>query len=517
MADAASPSAWNDGYVVDIAYTEPMTDYLCPAHLSMSAALHGQPPLPTRPLTWLDLGSGSGASACMVAAANPDLEVWGCDFNPAHVERSRGLAAAAGLDCRFEEASFAELAADEQIGPSRVDVIVVNGVYSWISRANQEHIGEIVRRRLNPGGVVFVSYGVATGWSAMTPIAEALHLRAQADGRRSDLTFTTAAAEVLRLADEGGRSFPLASHEAKGFEALRTIDPRYGAHEYLGAHFRPLMFAEVNEVMAAGRCSYLGSIDATDVLFRLGASVELIDLVAGATDVVAREMMRDLASERSLRKDVFRRGLATSTVVDQELWLRGLSVIGLDQQFPDDASVGVPLGSVGLDQQPLPAPAEPPGRAPDLRQRHPGHVPRPDLPRRHRLAGPAHRRRLRRPRGPRLEGRRRPPSDPPVQRGPHRGEPTRRRPPEPHLPRHRQRHRVGVRRDAHRRGRVVRCRARRRPPGRPRPRRVRRQRRQVREGGELVVDESAARAIVRKRAATALARMDGLFAAHGIC
>ena len=142
-ADVAGPtssSAWNDGYVVDVAYTEPIIGYLCPSHISMSAVLHGQPPLPMdRPLTWLDLGSGSGVSACMVAAANPDVEVWGCDFNPAHVERARAFAADAGLSdvCTFDEASFAEVAANDDLGPPSADVIVVHGVYSWISRATR--------------------------------------------------------------------------------------------------------------------------------------------------------------------------------------------------------------------------------------------------------------------------------------------------------------------------------------------------------------------------------------------
>lgn len=511
-------AGWNDGYVVDVAYTEPIIGYLCPAHLSTSAVLHGQPPLPRdRTLTWLDLGSGSGVTACMAAAANPDLEVWGCDFNPAHVERSRNLAAAAGLDCRFEEASFAELAADERIGPASADVIVVNGVYSWISRTNQEHIGEIVRRRLRPGGVVFVSYGVPTGWAAMTPVAEALHLRAQADGRRSDLAFTTAAGDVLRLADEGGRSFPLPSHEEKSFEGLRTMDPRYGAHEYLGAHFRPLMFAEVAEVMAAGRCSYLGSIDATDGLHRLGASAELVDLVAGTDDVVARETMRDLVSQRSLRKDVFRRGLATSTVVDQEGWIRDLTVIGLDQPLTEETTVKVPLGSIHLDEAfylpLLGLLAERPIGVADILAVHPdlsfsdatgslalliaGGFAAPEVP--GWKDGPT-RRRTRRLNEVLIEENR--------QGGDHRslispatgsavaseyvemltvGAVW-----------------AGVERDADRLADHVLD-------------ELRRQRRLVREGGELVPDEAAARDVVRRRAAGALVRMDGLFAAHGIC
>jgi predicted O-methyltransferase YrrM len=343
--------AWDDGYVVDVAYTEPLFDYLCPAALSLSTVLHGQPPLPHDDgLRWLDLGSGSGASACMVAAANPDIELWGVDFNPAHIERARSLAAEAGLagTCRFVEASFAALAADDRLGPPEVDVVVVNGVYSWISRANQVHIGEIVRRRLRPGGIVFVSYAVPTGWSAMTPIAEALHQRAQADGRRSDVAFTEAAAELHRLADAGALAFPLPDVEAGTFRNLRSTDPRYAAHEYGGAHFRPLMFPEVVEVMAAGRCSYVGSIDPTDVLSKLGPSA-LVELADSTTDEAIREMVRDLSVQRALRRDLFRRGLATSTAVVQEGWLRDLTLIGLDKPLTDGDRVPVPVGTASLD------------------------------------------------------------------------------------------------------------------------------------------------------------------------
>jgi SAM-dependent methyltransferase len=513
------PAAWNDGYVVDIAYTEPVVDYLCPAAFSMSAVLHGQPPLPRdRPITWLDLGSGGGVGACMVAAANPDVEVWGCDLNPAHVERARALAAAAGLTgCHFVETSFAQLADDERLGPPEADVIVVNGVYSWISRANQARIGEIVRRRLRPGGVVFVSYSVPTGWSAMTPVAEALHLRAQADGRRSDLAFATAAAELHRLAEEGGRAFPLSPFEEPAFQKLRTTDPRYAAHEYLGAHFRPLMFEEVAEVMGAGRCSYLGSVEATDLLFRLGASPELVDLVAGATDVVVRETMRDLVSQRALRRDLFRRGLATSTVVDQEAWLRELTLVGSGEAFDPEAAVRVPLGSVTLEAEfyaPLLAILEQrPLGVDDLLAVHP------DLPFLDAVGSMALL----------VEGGYAAPEVPGWQDGPTRQRVRRLNDVLIDENRRGGDHHVlispatgsalgseyvemltvgavwaGVERDVVRLADHVLG-------------ELRAQRRLVREAGELVADEATAREVVQRRVAAALVRIDGLFAAHGIC
>ncbi len=377
MTSAPSSMAWNDGYVVDVPYTEPIFASLCPAQISMSAVLHGQPPLPTdRPLTWVDLGCGNGLPACMVAAGNAAVEVWGYDFNPAHVERSRTLAAKAGLErCRFEEASFAELAAGSVPTPESADVIMVNGVYSWISRANQVHIGEIVRRLLRPGGVVFVGYVSPAGWSAMTPVAEALHLRAALDGRRSDVAFGVAAAELTTLAAQGARYFPLSPFEAGTFDDLANADARYAAHEYLGAHFRPLLFPEVADVMAHGRCSYLGSIEATGRLSRLGASGELAKLVGETQHERVREVLIDLIAQRPLRRDLFRRGLATPNIVERQRWAEELAVVGLDRKVESATRVAVPLGSVDLHHDfygPLvELLAQRPVTVADIRERHP--------------------------------------------------------------------------------------------------------------------------------------------------
>ncbi len=344
-------NAWHDGYVVDVPYIEPITTELCPAWFSMAAVLHGQPPIDrSRPLIWAELGSGSGLSACMVAAANANVEVWGCDVNPAHVERSRTLVAKAALtNCTFDEASFEQVAINELLGPPEVDVVVVHGVYSWVSPANQGHIAEFIRRRLRPGGLAYVSYELATGWSSMKPLAEAMRLHAQVDGRRSDLAFPDAAASVQRLADGGARYFPLGPQEASQMSSMVTADPRYAAHEYLGGHFRPVMFDEVADMMATARCSYVGSLDAADHLTGLWVPPELTDLVVNTTDVTLQQMLRDVIVQRPLRRDLFRRGLATPTDVEREEWLRNLSVVGLGKDFFEGAAVGVPVGEVNLD------------------------------------------------------------------------------------------------------------------------------------------------------------------------
>ena len=161
---------------------------LNPARLSLTCVLNGQPPLPsTRPLVWAELGCGNGLQACAVAAGDPTMQVWACDFNPVHVERARRRAELAGLDnCTFEEASFQQLIDDPSIGPPQVDVVVAHGVFTWVSKHNQALIGEFIRHRLRPGGVVYVSYSVSTGWSSISPLAETMRLHASASRLRRD-------------------------------------------------------------------------------------------------------------------------------------------------------------------------------------------------------------------------------------------------------------------------------------------------------------------------------------------
>lgn len=349
-ATGRGSATWGDGYVVDAPYFEPVLADLSPAWLSFLAVLHGQPPLDlTRPLAWLDLGSASGISACMVAAGNPTVDVWGFDHNPGHVERGRGLAGRAGLaNCHFEEASFATLAADTTIGPAEADVIVVSGVYSWVSAANQAHIRDIIRQRLRPGGLAYVMYETAPGWSSMVPVAEALRLITDADGRRPDQAFHDAAALLQALAEAGSPYFPLGAREQVQMDGWPAADGFYAAHEYLGHHFGPLLFDDVVHAMGEARCSYLGQMDATDHLPAYWAPPAVADIVHGAADPVTRELYRDLIGQRPLRRDLYRRGLQVTTPMHHHRLLADLTVVGLGQPL-QDRPVPVVAGGVALD------------------------------------------------------------------------------------------------------------------------------------------------------------------------
>jgi SAM-dependent methyltransferase len=329
---------WADGYTTDTTYLDEINVDLSPASLSMVAVFNGQPPLPASSgLTWLDLACGTGLGPCSVAAGNPSVEVWGVDYNPAHIERARHLAKAAGLDnCRFLEASLEQVAGGTQPVPEEVDVVVVNGAYSWISAANQQHIVEVIGQRLRPGGLACVMYEAVPGWASMAPLAEALRLLVDADGRPGSQAFHGAAQQLVDLRSNGARYFPVGSRETGQMDLWATADGRYAAHEYLGAHFAPLLADEVIGALAGAKCSYLGGLGALEHHAYYSMPPGFGDLIGDLADPMARELVRDLVLQRALRRDLFRRGRASATADEERAWLHGLRIRGLGRRFVDE-------------------------------------------------------------------------------------------------------------------------------------------------------------------------------------
>ncbi|MEZ5374117.1 MAG: class I SAM-dependent methyltransferase [Microthrixaceae bacterium] len=331
-------------------YDDQVVREICPAWLSMVSALGVQPPLDLgRPLVWLDVGCGTGLMTCAVAAGHPNVEVWGVDFNPAHVERARKLAEAAELaNATFIEADFATMVDERSLGPTEVDIIVVNGVYSWVSARTKRNIVEIISRRLAPGGLALVMYEAATGWSSMEALAEALRLTVDADGREAVLAFGDAAAALTDFAAAGAGYFPMGNRETRQMHSWADLEGGLGAHEYLGAHFKPLDVQDVHEAMAGAKCSFIGGVHPLDRHAHYSVPPGYADVLAASRDPLSREMIRDLALQTALRSDVFRRGLAAVTPAEHDAALRCLEIGGLGRDF-EDTPIELPAMQVALD------------------------------------------------------------------------------------------------------------------------------------------------------------------------
>lgn len=46
----------------------------------------------------------------------------------------------------------------------------MHGIYSWVSRAAQDAIVSVIRQRLQPDGMLYISYNCMPGWAPIAPI-----------------------------------------------------------------------------------------------------------------------------------------------------------------------------------------------------------------------------------------------------------------------------------------------------------------------------------------------------------
>lgn len=301
---------WTGGYPADIGYAPGYYHEQAPAALAFVCLLNGlAPPDLDAGFTYGELGCGLGVTLAVLAAANPAGRFSGFDFNPAHIGEARRMAAAAGLaNVDFREADFAGLAAGGLADLPDFDIIALHGVYSWIAAADRGHIVEILRRKLKPGGIAYVSYNAEPGWTGGGPVQWLLERVGATLSGRSDERFAAALAFLTRMREQ--RTPVLA--ESRFLDSILALERagrrRYLTHEYMNANWRPLYHAEVAAELAAAKLAYAGSALVLDNFPDLNLTKERQELLAGIGDRALKETVRDFFVPRLLRKDVFVRG-----------------------------------------------------------------------------------------------------------------------------------------------------------------------------------------------------------------
>ena len=341
-------AGWDDGYVSDVVYTRNFHRETTPAWLAAAALLSGQPPPDlARPFRYADLGCGHGLTAIVVAATCPHAEVWGFDFNPAHVESARELASRAGLtNVQFEETSFQELASRPASALPAFEFMVAHGILSWVSRENQRHVTQVIGQRLRPGGLAYLSYNVATGWGAMPPLRALMRMLLLSAGDRTDRA-APGVLDFLETMKRAGAGFFAANPSLEQRLAeIRRQDPRYVAHEFLNQDWHPLMFADVAERMAEAKCGYVGSATLAENIESASVPPGMSGLIARATDPVLRETLRDFATAQEFRRDIYRRGVIPVPAPEHLRMLDALPLQWFGDTVAGPVSLPTPLGAL---------------------------------------------------------------------------------------------------------------------------------------------------------------------------
>jgi SAM-dependent methyltransferase len=301
---------WTHGYVQSVDYTHHYCRELSPSLLDFACLSRGiSTSLADRPLKYLELGFGQGLSLNVHAAACQG-EFWGTDFIPAHVVNARELAGAAGSGARLFEDSFEDFARRDDL--PEFDVIGMHGTWSWISPQNRALVLDIVRKRLAPGGVFYLSYNALPGCAAELPLRNFLKLHAeQVSSPLLGLPekLDAALSLVRSLADAGSRHFQEHGESKALIDRVSGQNRNYLAHEYLNRDWQPMGFAEVAALASEAKLDFATSATLLDHLDAVSFPDKAKRLLDETKAPLVRETLRDYLVNQRFRRDVFVKGL----------------------------------------------------------------------------------------------------------------------------------------------------------------------------------------------------------------
>ena len=313
-------SSWSSGYVSEITYTHGYYRELNPSLLRFAALVNGVR-FPTGRLAYCELGCGQGVSTNLLAASNPDIDFYATDFNPAQINGAKALAAAAKTpNVAFYDTTFEDFADDPSL-PAKFDVIAMHGIYSWISADSRRAIIDFIARKLNVGGIVYLSYNTYPGWAAAEPMRQLLYDHVQT----SQGPILERLESALKFAEDvaSKSAFFTANPIIKArLEDLKTKSRNYLAHEYLNDSFFPFYFRQVASDLAEAKLSFVGSAHVLDHIASINLTADQQNLLAAEKDPIRREGVRDYAVNQQFRKDLFGKGMLPHTANSrQQAWL----------------------------------------------------------------------------------------------------------------------------------------------------------------------------------------------------
>ncbi|WP_305879969.1 class I SAM-dependent methyltransferase [Siccirubricoccus soli] len=325
------PADADDGYARESPYIVTFQADHGPAYLQLAAALAGLAWTPPRDsLRLIDLGCGRGAAALALAAANPGWQVTGVDYMREHVAEAEALVAEAGLgNARFLPLDLSALDATALASLPEADVVIVHGLWSWVSDAVRAGVLQVLRHRLKPGGLAMVSYNAALGWAgdlAMAPLIRSL-AAGLPGGPEARVAQAVEQALALQAAGAPGlaHSTKLRRYAGEGGAARIARDAAYLAHEFLNVNWRPCLPHEVAAAMAGAGLGFLGQA-------RLWARMPALNLtpaqqaaLAAPPAGLAPKALWDGFETAALRRDIFLRpGPGAAPAESPEAALAGL-------------------------------------------------------------------------------------------------------------------------------------------------------------------------------------------------
>jgi SAM-dependent methyltransferase len=298
------------GYVSDVAYTLGFYRELAPTFLNFSCLSSGvEGPSVDRALRYCELGCGRGYGTTLLAAANPEIEFVGIDFNPSHIAEARSLAARANIrNVTFHELSFADAAEAQSADLINFDIAALHGVYTWVEPDVRRDIIQFLRLKLLSGGIAFASYNCMPGWASVTPLQRVL-MEVDSRSSRSSIAVLNEGLTLLgKLVDQPSALTTQNPGLKARVEKMTKQDRNYLAHEFLNSGWEPLYVTDVMNDFSEAKLTYVGSASLPENRTDLCVPLHFRSLIAESPDVAIRELLKDYVVNKQFRRDIYIKG-----------------------------------------------------------------------------------------------------------------------------------------------------------------------------------------------------------------
>ena len=315
--------SWNAGYITDVNYTFGYYSDFNPLRTDYALTMAGFATPALR--NACELGFGQGLSIAMHAAAQPGVQWWGNDFNPAQAGLAQELAAQSGSGARLYDQAFDQFCSRDDL--TEFEFIALHGIWSWVSDENRAIIVDFVRRKLAVGGVLYISYNTLPGWSIMAPVRHLMKQHADQQGG-SGSRLGQRLGDAFSFLDELLAVQPIYAQAVPGIpgriDVLKTMDRNYLVHEYMNRDWRPMYFSEVAEHLHEAKLTFAGSAGLLEQQQAVNLTNEQIGLLQAQDDTVFRETVRDFITAQQFRRDLWLRGARSLTSLEQAEALRAM-------------------------------------------------------------------------------------------------------------------------------------------------------------------------------------------------
>ncbi|WP_297506509.1 class I SAM-dependent methyltransferase [uncultured Caulobacter sp.] len=317
---------WSAGYVTDVNYTFGYYGELNPLRCRLPLLLSGwhAPKVENA----CELGFGQGLSVSIHAAAQPSVNWYGTDFNPSQAAFASEMVGLAGADAKLYDEAFAEFCHRADLPD--FDFIGLHGIWTWISDENRAVLVDFVRRKLKPGGVLYVSYNTLPGWSATAPLRHLMKRHAEVMGAPGQgiIGRTDAALgfmdRFLALEPLYAKANPVAVERLK---QIKDQDRKYLAHEYMNRDWSPMYFSDMEAWLREAKVSFGSSAFTLDNIHELNMTPAQVEFMRSAPDASLRETIRDFCVNQQFRRDYWVRGLRAVAGHEQVTTLREERVV----------------------------------------------------------------------------------------------------------------------------------------------------------------------------------------------